>query len=280
MNKSIWQYEKELMGKSEISLFQLHDPKIRNEFMNFMNYSRSSFAIIILNLIYAFLYLPFLLMEFFYPTNQKNWNSQFTMIEIILAVALFLAGWYLYYIVRQGEVLKKSLHSPSERRIDQTRAFLFLSLIVLNGTILIHRSISGQDDSFINQKSENLDCKVSQCLPFDAAFNLITIPVVFTTVLRETRIYLTMAGIGLILCFLFTAVRLSGSFQTAVFSVVPFMLFSIIIIFDLFKQHLFIFLLCEKLKTTLETNERLCIGKASEMRKLVSNAAHDLKTVI
>jgi hypothetical protein len=268
MNKSLGQYEKELMEKRDILLFQLHDPNIHYEFMNFMKYSRSSFAIIILNLIYAFLYLPYLLKEFFYPTNQKNWNSQFTMIEIILAVTLFLAGWYLYYIVRQGEVVKKSLHSDSERRIDQTRGFLFLSLILLNGIILIHRSINGKDDLLTS-------------LPFDTAFNLISIPVVFTTVLRETRIYLTITGIGLILCFLLTALRLSGSFQLAVFSVVPFMFFSVIIVFDLFKQRLFIFLLCEKLKTILETNEKLATqNKALETRRLVSNAAHDLKTVI
>ena len=67
--------------------------------------------------------------------------------------------------------------------------------------------------------------------------------------------------------------------QTTPFLVIYFC-YSLIILYDNQRQNLSIFFLAEKLKFSLGENERLADEThASELRHMIANVAHDLKTV-
>eukprot|EP00599_Poterioochromonas_sp_BG-1_P008800 CAMPEP_0173146912 /NCGR_PEP_ID=MMETSP1105-20130129/8774_1 /TAXON_ID=2985 /ORGANISM="Ochromonas sp., Strain BG-1" /LENGTH=136 /DNA_ID=CAMNT_0014061201 /DNA_START=259 /DNA_END=665 /DNA_ORIENTATION=+ len=54
---------------------------------------------------------------------------------------------------------------------------------------------------------------------------------------------------------------------------------SIVIMIDAFQQYLLFFWLGRQLKKTLEANQKLAEqNKASDMRNIIANVAHDLKT--
>ena len=103
----------------------------------------------------------------------------------------------------------------------------------------------------------------------------------FVINMREVRVTL------IAICWLMTvASYLVASYiiNGTVCKILPFVflyaLTSYAIMIDAYKQYLLFFLISRKLRTTLETNIRLADqNKAAEMRHMIANVAHDLKTV-
>jgi signal transduction histidine kinase len=116
-------------------------------------------------------------------------------------------------------------------------------------------------------------------LPLDSIFNLMIIPIIFVVVIRETRMYLTFLAWMIII----VSIAIAGSYQSCLSVIIPIAVFGIIgiiIVADTYHHYILLFMSNRNLKETIDQNLRQAEqNKAIEMRHMIANVAHDLKTV-
>ncbi len=285
-NNSVIDLEKELMRRRAKLLLQLKDPILYREFMEFMSSSKSSKFVFILNLVYTFLFSPPIILNLVFGSKKLFWIS---CIEVALMGLAILSGWLLYvcmkedsYIRRRfGAIILSYSTSKSWKKLsDQIQAVLYLSLVVAMSLIMIRRTLEGNctKTNFIQLWSCNPSASYKS-YPLDSATILMIIPIIFSCVMRETRIGLSMAGWSIVLFTLIYCTCLLPS-PSSVFRLIVYAIVSFVIMLDSFKQYLLLFMLSRQLKRTIEANQRLADqNKTTEMRHLIANVAHDLKTV-
>ncbi len=83
----------------------------------------------------------------------------------------------------------------------------------------------------------------------------------------------------LLVCMIVYTIVITGSWNT-LYLIVFFVPFIIMMLFEMRRQNVKIFLLTESLLDTLEENERMAEEmRLNEMKMMIGNVAHDLKTV-
>jgi hypothetical protein len=193
-------------------------------------------------------------------------------------------GFKLYLSYFKPILVKKSLQSVNSAAISQQlQGILFVILIFFHCLILLARVLRGKCDYLpVFFVIENWSCNMSSnanTLPLDSLFHLILIPIIFVVNIRETRIKLIQFAWLTTVCTLIASAAIVRSVH-AMPLILAYMITSYGIMLDSYKQYLFFFLISRKLKSTLETNIRLADqNKATEMRHMIANVAHDLKTV-
>ena len=148
------------------------------------------------------------------------------------------------------------------------------------GLQLIFRVLAGQCDHGIFW--DELMCNPHQNtsgLPEETLTQLFLLPIVFHVILRDTRVVSYMISwaisVGSLIC-----VQVLLATKILLITIILYVVFSAIILYDNQRQNLALFFLGEKLKHSLAENERLADEThASELRHMIANVAHDLKTV-
>ncbi len=282
---SVVDFEKELMRKRPHLLHQLKDATIYREFMEFMSFSKSKRFVFILNLVYTFLFPLPILLNLVFGNNQAVILS---VIELFLIIIAVFAGWLLYgsmdvnsFTQKHFKFLLKKLKVESwDKLSNKLQSVLYLSLVLSMGLVMIRRTWIGECDSdeYLHSWSCNPNAARND-IPLDSAATLMIIPLVFSCVMRETRVTVTLTAWSIIMfCLIFCSgyLRSTRSFVTLIF----YGIVSLVIMLDSFKQYLLFYLMCRQLKKTVDTNHKLAEqNKATEMRHMIANVAHDLKTV-
>jgi hypothetical protein len=161
---------------------------------------------------------------------------------------------------------------------------LFMAIIIFHSIVLIGRVLGGECDdeksigAFINKWNCNPNANASN-FPLDSAFSVTVAPILLVVNLRETRVRLLASAWIITVVALLACCFVLNSFAPGPFILI-YVMTSFPIMADSYFQYLFFFLISRKLKSTLETNNRLADqNKATEMRHMIANVAHDLKTV-
>jgi hypothetical protein len=116
-------------------------------------------------------------------------------------------------------------------------------------------------------------------LPEETLAQLMLLPIVFHIILRDSMIGTFILTWVISVGSVILAGVLMNIRQTAPFIVV-YLCYSLLILYDNQRQNLSLFFLAEKLKFALGENERMADEThASELRHMIANVAHDLKTV-
>jgi hypothetical protein len=250
---------------------QLMDPQIRKEFRSFMNLWKSPRFLFILNCYLSFFIIPFLSMAVALQPQNYFWAA----LELSVAGIMFLSGWVLLFIMT-GDI-----SSPSSCCLhrDGVQTVFYLSTLSLFSLISFRRTLQGScdTDNIMNYWNCNPEAANGNP-PYDTSFILMLIPIIFSTGMRESRILLSLFGwLAVIATLLVCSLLLQSNF---IYIACLYALISGGIIFDSFRQSFNLFLVNRKLKNTLELNKKLAEqNKATEMRHMIANVAHDLKTV-
>lgn len=273
-----------LKGASKITIYDLlKDEHIRDAYAKFSEtqVSTNTFMGVALlitfgSLIYSFRFINFL-------------RSDFTQSEYICAViltslnaTLILALWIIAYLKfnkaskKQGMVFRLLMWIQPALQV-----VLPIGISIFFGLQLIMRVNGGQCEEGIVYM-EALLCNPNHAtdgLPEETLAQLMLFPIVFHIILRDSRIGTFFIAWALSLISMVIAGLMMNIRPTIPFLVVYFS-FSIIILYDTQRQNLSLFLLAEKLKYSLAENERQADEThASELRHMIANVAHDLKTV-
>ena len=288
--RTIVEYEKALMTKRSQLLLKLRNPLIYQEFMQFMSASKATKFVLLLNFICLFLIFPPIIGLSTITANDPSDSISFQIfiVEIIFAATSIISGWFLYgclkfefFRIQCEEFLLAMRFSSQQAVVDYLQAAFYISLVALNGIVLVHRIWRGKCSGpglFIYRWTCNPNAE-SDGFPLDSVVFLMFIPVLFTVVLREARVRVTITAWAIVLTALaFSCVLLQSSEAIAAFAF--YISISGVIAYDSFKQFLLFYFLSHQLKKTIENNQRLADqNKATEMRHLIANVAHDLKTV-
>lgn len=216
---------------------------------------------------------------------ENEYNREELIAGIILTsliVVLIIILWILWY-------LKRGSVDPERRKVLKglhnikpiLQVILPIGISFFYGLQLIVRVRGGQCGS------EKLYLHMLMCnpnhdtsgMPEETLAQLMLMPIVFQIILRDS-----MVGTFFISYFMSLAAITIAAFMLNVRQVTPFLLiyffFSSVIHYDNQRQNLSLFYLAEKLKFSLSENERLADEThASELRHMIANVAHDLKTV-
>jgi hypothetical protein len=275
--RSMIEYEKELMVQRHQLLFQLRDPKVYYEFADFMHYSKSSRFMFLVNLVFTFLVIPLVSIN----TVESDGVSALSVIALVLSLISFVLMWILYFY--QCNQIQGDFNWTCFNRfpVRHLQVVLLTSLTALFSLVNIHRSTAGDcndDVSWLHLWSCNPYAE-SKTLPYDTTLILMLIPILFVIVMRETNlVYILLSWVATIVS-LFTCAILLTSSHSYVF-LLFYVLLSFVIIMDVYKQNVVLFILGRQLKRRFERNQlKATQEKALQMRNMIGNVAHDLKTV-
>ncbi len=275
--------EKELITRKGRFLLQLQDPVLYREFREFMSLSKAWRFAILLNIAITFFFIPPIVSQaVFRPV------STFTCLEFLLIILTINSAWLSFFIMREDSPVRRycsfllswTRNTSWQSLSDQLQAVLYLSLVILMSLVMIRRVMKGEckEVRFWNVWMCNSSAS-SNVYPVDSAVPLMLIPIFFCCVMREMRIVLTIVAWSIVMFTLIYCTCLLPSFMS-IYALIIYGLASYAIMLDSFKQYLLLYLLSRQLKKTIEVNQELTNqNKATEMRHMIANVAHDLKTV-
>jgi signal transduction histidine kinase len=215
-------------------------------------------------------------------------------LEIILATIALVCGWLLFLMRYFDEsnnprAVVDSSRNPFIKLIQSlasnynclVQALTHLSLTAALSLDLIRHTYASDYHIHHDAASLNFHDLYAEVnvIPIDVAVWLIFSPLVFIMVTRECRFPILLSVFGIITFgLIYSAASIASSKSVSV--ILPFLVFYAILIINQLKQQLHQFLITCTLKETLLENERMAAeAHATEMRHMIANVAHDLKTV-
>ena len=266
-----------------------------SDFYQFNFESQSPTMLVLMNLALMALVYPFVLINL---SVQSDVSSAIGSTAIVLAFITLVFSWLLYFsrLYYNPTVLASladdSSSQEEERRRGRTQflnwltkhrfdfqAVTILSLTLLLGLGLIQGVYSGH-----SSKSEtdgrmhrNIYAQIN-ALPASSTVWLLLVSIIYVNVTRESRLWVVLPTIlVVIISMVISAARLNSNEPGGI--IICYALYGVLGIVDHLKLLLRAFLLNRKLKDALAENERMAEQThANEMRHMIANVAHDLKT--
>lgn len=117
-------------------------------------------------------------------------------------------------------------------------------------------------------------------LPEDALVFVILVPLACAIILRETHMRIIVSAYSLLICLMSVAVARGKIRRERLVTVICLVVLAAIIVYSHQKQNVRTFVAQEQLSAVIKQNEEMTEElRANELRHMIGNVAHDLKTV-
>lgn len=267
---------------------RLKDPFIRQQYNQF-NLDNQTLSSLFLTICYFFLFsLSFLLVTSIEVLSSVNPSEQmknriFTTILIIICIIINIAAlsayYYLCYVMK---IDQNTLSQRSKHLILHSQQGLVLLFHLLVCVGLIGRVITGPCHVEPHELLQTSYCNplyYSAAIPADSSLLVMMIPILYTLSVKGAYLSFTMLLWLISLATLvFGCVYMWAASSLA--SLLLHVLGSLIMIFQANRMSYFLFFATRKLEETLQEREKAANeANALEMRHMIANVAHDLKTV-
>lgn len=235
------------------------------------HYSPSSFLLLVLGNV-AYNVGFFSNLEVFISSPSRTY-VQFTLLAVSLVMRLvaLVQMWLIWFLKSASD---EQLHEASAIDDKQKKTASMLQFMQSMYPILMSASLS------IHILLEFFDntCSDTKALTM-AVIGLKTYPMVTFFLLRDTDLKALLCAWGNgILMMLICAIKFQSRIHFG--DVLAFSFVSSVIFYDSFRQKKVMNQIVDKLQHTLELNDRLAVeAQALELRAMIGNVAHDLKTV-
>ncbi len=250
-----------------------------------MNHSKSVGFLWIINLFFSVAFIPAVMKAMY---GKQDYITIWATIDFTLLMITWLSGCLVCGCLDEKSVFRRSAKAlltyntatSLETLADSLVAIFYLSAVIGRSLELIQRTVAGQCKTldWFESFSCNPNAHVGN-FPTESFCILASLPVFIVYILREARFYLNITAWSIALISLLFSTYWINTPQTMPL-LSYYIFYQILIISDFVKQCLLFYLLSRQLKKTIETNQRLAVqNKATEMRHLIANVAHDLKTV-
>jgi hypothetical protein len=162
------------------------------------------------------------------------------------------------------------------------RSFYFICLCLLFSFVLVVRSVADSCETevfFIDWSCNTSSENEHNIFPMDTAFMLILIPLLATLIYKEISTVLTISLWMVVVTGLIITAALLNSFNATVL-VVNYLIISIILMGQTLHFQAYFGQLSEMLHGQLEeSHKKIDEKKQNQMKDVIGNVAHDLKTV-
>lgn len=258
------------------NFFQFSDPKLQTEFYRYCSIRKSTKMLSMFAVFSIVLLLPSNILSYFYTIA---WHETImTLFSVITIGLIALTAWtILIYQVYHKDLQGTKLHNKIP--CIQT---IFMMLLSLSLCFMTYRSFATEECTIfpkvLQQLLPGLQCETDRRMPGELIAFFVVSPIIFSVALCECRLYFiltwilftssVMTTVSILYQSNFTASILLWTFCIAVFIV------------ELHMQKLSMFLTQYQLQESLLENERIADEQYSlELRHMIGNVAHDLKTV-
>jgi hypothetical protein len=262
--------------------YLLRDPETRAAFTKFSDSQVSVYTYFILS---SWLTMGCVLFGIRLSARLKTTlsfqDTVYAVVLLSLNVTLFVIFWLVFIIRLYRTSQNKSiLFRMAEYCLPGFQFILPFGVTLFFGVLLNIRVLGGQCSSA--DYFHVILCNPFQDmggLPYDTIALLMMLPVCFHIILRDSKIVTFFLTYLVSFSSIISASRLLRSNKLVVFVIIYFLL-STLILYEMQRQNLALFLMAQKLTHSLEENERLADEThATELRHMIGNVAHDLKTV-
>ena len=250
----------------------------REDYKQFHEFQQSTLSLLMFTLLGAVVLCTFICAKLYYTVTASSLGSLTTInvfalsFEFVLLLTLLLLS-----------AVKLSIWGLSQEFRNQARKSLqiiFIAVCTVYISILLNAKVrygecAGNRDTialfYCNGRGFGL--------PTDMLMALTLIPMAFYFVARDTRVEIVMISwmVGIAaLCATMTHL----TYWSVLGPLFIYIFGTFMIYYETHRRHLTVYFLTRKLQTTLMDNERLADEThANEMRAMIANVAHDLKTV-
>jgi len=223
--------------------------------------------------------------------DMSSGNKIMEIVHMIASCLIVVLIWVLVYIKRkatgnEADSLKSDVvdYDHDLQPINQMKIFLQCTIVVgetlLLGTWLLMRVAVGQCDDYYS--FDNFRCNPSQdsgTLPIDSVVAIMLVPLAASIVFRGIPFLVQLFSWAMTLAFIICSAAFVRLDQSAV-SLCIFAPTALFMLYEGERQNRMMFHLTDRMAFLLQENERLADEThANELRHMLGNVAHDLKTV-
>jgi hypothetical protein len=261
---------------------------------------KNKFALLFFIFFLTCILLPDLIANSFYDRKKNNnlvFNQGYMRITLLfLCFTTVISAWAIFFLAlcfkrhapigtsgssgtNNDESYKKTI---TYRILQVLQTIMIITMSLYFGFLLIFRSAAQTRRCYTPFGTGDWNCNPYQSVPIfpmDTAFILILIPSCFAVVMKEKRTHLTMISWSIsVLSMVTSAVAIKSTDSIAI--VVIYFLLSGVVLTDSFRMHLKIAKLYESLRLSMEETQALLDQqKLNQMKDVIGNVSHDLKTV-
>eukprot|EP00981_Chlorochromonas_danica_P013024 scaffold5670_cov151-Ochromonas_danica.AAC.1 len=279
-----------ILKKHVDALGRIRDPFVRDQYHIFNLENQSISSLIIMNscfLIISTLYfitslLGIIDLLWMFPHENHHTSLWISAALFMLVLVINVFAWYMRYsISRQVNPQEDGLVVESKKRMVVYQQAVVLVLHVVFCLDLINRVVAGPCDNDNNRISYATYCNPvadSKALPGDGSQLVMVVPLLFLLATHGAYFAFalmlwSMSLLTLVFCIVFSSAIAS------IMSLVIYSMASITTLVLAKRLNLFLFFCGQQLQATLAAREKAVDEtNASEMRHMIANVAHDLKT--
>lgn len=252
--------------------------KEKLEYENFNKSQESASSLIGSSIIYSIVAIPYCGLKLYYIATRNLKYELVIMLAILSAcdIILFSSLWLICYFKHFTSFRSRKV----DNLVDVLQGIFILGFTSYAGLWLLMRLNEGQCEVIISVY--DFACNPQQNsdgLPIETILMLMFVPVTFSVILRNTSMEMKLTS------WVLTVILILSS--SAFINFIPnlpylftYVMVSLFFIYETERQNRLIFFMANKYKTLLEENERLADESyANELRHMIGNLAHDLKTV-
>eukprot|EP01031_Cornospumella_fuschlensis_P025063 gene25063-30272_t len=206
---------------------------------------------------------------------------------VAVMVTIIISMWLSFYYQYNHA---KSQHNGMLMYVLRTlhphlRSYIVLAITLVFILRLFLRAFTGKchdDNSSPSPFAERLNCNPntdSSNLPKESILGLMLLPLLFSLTMREISVKVVLiCWLAVVLAVLIAVVGVAKD-DTYVAMIIVYILPSLAMIFENYRYNKSLFLVTLRLRNTLkERDENADQVHATEMRHMIANVAHDLKT--
>lgn len=257
------------------------DPKLRREYYEYLSKSKSSTLQALIKCYYTLFWVPLLVISSSIElknidSDSETYALQFAAAFLILILAAVIgACGIIFFFIHVWR--KNAISRFFKKHLSDIQIVFLLSVTLVHGIQLFRRALGGECGRKKFWNCNPYDS--SHIFPIDSALLLMFVPLSFITFIRGPVFLWTFVSWILVVGFLVgTSIFMKAENSAPI--ILIYVLFSAFIMFDFYWQSFIMFYMNRRLDETLKENERLAEDqKATDMRHMVANVAHDLKTV-
>lgn len=262
--------------------FMLSDSKLRKDYDQYNHINQSLSALLAFNAYLIVLSVPFFVilgLNVRYCEKASDWVHW--AIVVVWLLVLNISSWKVYLDHRHKISYSGSLSVQDRRFLYKFQLGVFLAMEALVGYRLIAKTIGGTCPDHVNIGG-TFKCNPateSASVPTESFILLALMPFLYCVAVRGAHFGSTLllwsVAVG---CIIFCVAY--GELYSSIMPVVYYALGSLVILAEVRRLNFFLFFTYKKLQETLKEKERAADeANAQELRHMIANVAHDLKTV-
>jgi hypothetical protein len=265
-------------------LLRLKTVQARTSYDSFHLQSQTLSSILMLNLFLAVLAVPFLAVCFIHLNNIHHTSDYIYWISTTLLVFVInIAVWSIYFYHKKLIAQNKGILPDSSKLFLQRFQKVTFMIMEIAISYRYLYKITHHNDCIQHDGALQLwDCDsylATKPIPHQEAILLMLLPILYSVSMRGGDLKYVMVIYAFSLSILIFSLIYLRAVNSILF-VLYYILSSVVILVELKRQSYFLFFTQEKLEEiNKERKKAFDEANATEMRHMIANVAHDLKTV-